>query len=119
MREDKDGEPFLVKPETDKYEVISFLVRNRKSSFTPSEIASDLDIADQTVSNVLSYLLKHGTAVRSQGEYYLNSESAKYLQQRLKSVDSAKQLHDIASNNDAYSENGWEEKLDSCEHNNP
>lgn len=111
MEEHRNDGPFLVKPETDEYETISFLVRNRKSSFNPSEIASTLNVTEQETSRALSHLFDQGLVDRSQESYYVGSEKAKHLQRRLKSVDSAERLHNTTPDDDAYAEGEWEDDL--------
>lgn len=111
MEEPGDNNSFLVKPGTDEYEVTSFLVRNRKNSFTPPEIASSLNIDEDRASKVLSHLFEQKLVNRSQESYYVGSENAKHLQRRLKSVDSAERLHNTTPDDDAYAEGEWEDDL--------
>ncbi|WP_324759474.1 MarR family transcriptional regulator [Haloarcula montana] len=111
MEDQKTDDPFLVKPETDEYDITSFLVRNQESSFTPSEIASTLDVTENEASRVVSSLYERDLASRSQGSYYVDAETAKILRHRLTSVDSAERLHTTAPDNDAYAEDDWEDDV--------
>jgi len=108
-----NDEPFPVKPDTNEYEALSFLVANHQYGFTPAEIADHTDINNSSASKTMARLFKKGLIKRSDGVYYIDPERADTLCQRLESVDAAVQLFESTPDDDAYAEVGWEKKLPS------
>lgn len=108
-----DGNPFPVKSETNEYEALSFLVRNRDYGFRPSEIAEQTDITKTSASKTMTRLFKKGLVKRSDGLYYVDPDRASELQQRLDSLDAAVRMFKMAPDDDVYSEPGWEDSLPS------
>lgn len=113
MGESKDDDPFLVLPGTDEYEALSFLIRNRGEKFMPSEIAARTDISESNTPQTIERLFERDLVESSQGDYYVDIAQAEYLQQRLKSVDAAEQLHNTTPNDDIYAMTDWECQLNS------
>jgi len=108
-----NDEPFPIKPDTNEYEALSFLVANHQYGFTPGEIAEHTDITKSSASKTMTRLFKKGLIKRSDGVYYVDPERADRLKQRLKSLDATVQLFESAPTDDAYAEEGWEEDLPS------
>jgi DNA-binding transcriptional ArsR family regulator len=104
-----------VKPETNEYEALSFLVRNRDYGFRPSEIAEQTAISKASASKTMARLFEKGLVERSEGLYYVDPDCAGELKQRLDSLDAAVRLFDTAPADDAYTEPGWEETLPSID----
>ena len=75
----RDNDPFPVKPETNEYEALSFLVRNREYGFTPSEIAERTTIPEASVSKTMVRLFEKGLVKRSQGAYFVDPADADEL----------------------------------------
>jgi len=113
MKDHRTDDSYIVQPGTDEYDVISFLVHNRRYRFTLSELASALHINEERISEIVSHFLETGIVERVQERYYVDIESAKDLQQRLESIDAAERLHNTAPDDDAYAEQGWENELPS------
>lgn len=113
VRELTNDEPFPVKPETNEYEALSFLVAHREYGFTPTEIATQTDISKSSASKTMTRLFKKGLVERAQGAYYVDPDRAERLKQRLESLDSVVQLFKSAPTDDAYAEKGWENKVPS------
>jgi len=110
-----NDEPFPVKPDTNEYEALSFLVAHREYGFTPSEIADHTDINESSASKTMVRLFEKGFVERSEGAYYAAPDRADKLKQRLESLDSASQLFESAPNDDIYAEEGWEDKMPSID----
>lgn len=108
-------EPFPVKPDTNEYEALSFLVSHREYGFTPGEIADHTDISESSASKTMARLFEKGLVKRSEGAYYVDPDRTDRLKQRLKSLDSAVQLFKSAPTDDAYAEQGWEDELPSID----
>lgn len=106
-------EPFPVKPDTNEYEALSFLVAHREYGFTPAEIADHTDISESSASKTMARLFEKGLVERSEGAYYVDPDRAGTLKQRLTSLDSAVELFESAPNDDAYAEEGWEDEVPS------
>jgi len=117
VRELTNDEPFPVKPETNEYEALRFLLSHREYGFTPSEIADQTDISKSSASKTMTRLFEKGLVERSQGAYYVDPDRAEKLKQRLESLDSVVQLFESAPTDDAYAEEGWEEKVPSIDPN--
>lgn len=111
----KNDEPFPVKPDTNEYEALSFLVAHREYGFTPSEIADHTDIDGASVSKTMVRLFEKGLVERSDGAYYAPPDRVDTLKQRLESLDSATQLFESVPNDDAYAEEGWEDEVPSID----
>jgi len=54
---------------TNKWEVVKFLLKNREQAFTPKEIESNVDVPDGSVGVILSRLEEKGV-VRHKGKYW-------------------------------------------------
>ena len=108
-----NDEPFPVKPDTNEYEALSFLVAHREYGFTPSEIADHTDINESSASKTMARLFEKGFVERSEGAYYAAPDRADTLKQRLTSLDSASQLFESVPNDDVYAEEGWEDEMPS------
>ena len=117
IKELRDNDPFPVKPETNEYEALSFLVRNREFGFTPSEIAERTTIPEASASKTMVRLFEKGLVKRSQGAYFVDPAEADELKDRLNSIDAAARLHQSTSNDDVYGEAGWEDKISSIDPN--
>lgn len=113
----RNGDPFPVKPETNEYDALSFLVRNREYGFTPAEIADRTEINSASASKTMARLFEKGLVERSEGIYYVEPDSADDLKQRLDSIDAAVRLHDTAPDDDAYADAGWEDNVPSIDPN--
>lgn len=113
MDDSRDQEPFPVLPDTDEYEVLSFLVRNRGERFTSSEIAVHADVKEASATETLYDLLEKNLVEHDQGDYYVNSDRAEDIKSRLESVDAAERLHEITPDDDIYAVTDWEEELNS------
>ena len=111
----KNDEPFPVKPDTNEYEALSFLVAHREYGFTPSEIADHTDIDGASASKTMVRLFEKGLVERSEGAYYAPPDRVDTLKQRLESLDSASQLFASVPNGDVYAEEGWEDEVPSID----
>lgn len=110
----RNDDPFPVKPGTNEYEALSFLVSHREYGFTPAEIADHTDVSSSSVSKTVARLYEKGLVSRSSGAYYVEPERADEVKRQLESLDSATRLFDSAPE-DAYSEKGWEEEVPSID----
>jgi Mn-dependent DtxR family transcriptional regulator len=110
MDDFRDHEPFPVIPETDEYEALSFLVRNRGERFTPSEIALHANVSEASAPETLHDLLEKNLVEHDQGGYYVSSDRAEDIKSRLESVDAAERLHETTPDNDVYAVIDWEEQ---------
>jgi len=108
-----NGDPFPVKPETDEYRALSFLVRHREDGFTPQEIAEHTEISESSASQTMPRLFEKGVVERTDGTYYVEPERADSLQRRLESIDAATRLFAYAPEDDAYADPGWEQQVPS------
>jgi len=117
IKELRDNDPFPVKPETNEYEALSFLVRNREYGFTPSEIAERTTIPEASASKTMVRLFEKGLVTRSQGAYFVEPAEAEELKNRLDSIDAAARLHQYAPSDDVYAESGWEDEISSIDPN--
>lgn len=111
----QDSEPFPIKPDTNEYAALSFLVSNRDYGFTPTEIADRTDVSEASASKTMTRLFEKGLVERSQGVYYVDPDRADDLQRRLDSIDAAARLHETAPDDDVYTDPGWEDELPSIE----
>lgn len=110
-------DPFSVKPDTNECDALSFLIAHREYGFTPAEIADHTDISESSASKTMARLFEKGLVERSEGAYYVDPERADTLNQRLTSLDSAVELFESASSDDAYAEEGWEDEVPSIDPN--
>lgn len=106
-----NDDPFLVKPDSNEYEALSFLVAHHKYGFTPDEIAARTALSKATTSNTMTRLFENGLVERAKNVYYIDPRRADELTQRLESLDSAVQLFESAPNDDIYAEEGWEQEV--------
>ena len=111
----KNDEPFPVKPDTNEYEALSFLVAHREYGFTPSEIADHTDIDGASASKTMVRLFEKGLVERSEGTYYAPPDRVDTLKQRLESLNSASQLFASVPNGDVYAEERWEDEVPSID----
>ncbi|MCD2202682.1 helix-turn-helix domain-containing protein [Halobacterium sp. KA-6] len=107
---------FPVKPDTNEYQALSFLIVRRKQRFTPRMIAEHTDICESNVSETVERLFENDLVERSEGAYYVDPRADK-LKQRLESLDAVVQLFDSVPTDDAYGEEGWEDEVPSIETN--
>lgn len=110
-----NGEPFPVKPDTNEYDALRFLVANREYGFTPSEIADKTGVSNSSIAKTMTRLFEKDLVKRSDGVYYVPPEDADEIKQRLESLDSAVQLFESTPDDDAYGEEGWEDDMPSLE----
>lgn len=108
-------DPFPVKPDTNEYEALSFLVAHREYGFTPSEIAAHTDINESSASKTMARLFEKGLVERTEGAYYADPDRVDTLKQRLKSLDSANRLFEAVPNDDVYAQDEWEDELASID----
>lgn len=111
----RDGDSFPVKLETNEYEALSFLVRNREYGFRPTEIADRTDISNASASKTMTRLFEKGLVERSDGIYYVEPDHVDDLKQRLDSLDAAARLFEGACTEDAYAADGWEDDMPSLD----
>lgn len=106
------GDAFLVKPETDEYRVLSFLVAHRGTEFTLDEIVDYTDIRESSATEAVMQLRDRGLVNQSDDHYYyVNQEQGRKLAKRLESLDAAVRLFEVAPTDDAYAERGWEDEV--------
>jgi DNA-binding MarR family transcriptional regulator len=110
----RNSDSFPVKPGTNEYHALSFLVANREFGFTPAEIAERTTISEASASKTMTRLFDKGLVERAQGTYYVEPERADELQRRLDSLDAAARMFERAPD-DAYAEPGWEADVPSID----
>lgn len=110
----RNSDSFPVKPETNEYHALSFLIANREFGFTPAEIAERTRISDASASKTMTRLFEKGLVERAQGTYYVEPERADELKRRLDSLDATARLFETAPD-DAYAEQGWEDEVPSID----
>lgn len=110
-----NDEPFPIKPDTNEYEALSFLIAHREYGFTPIEIADHTEINESSASKTMARLFEKGLVERAEGVYYAAPDRADKLKQRLESLDSAIQLFESGPNDDVYAEEGWEDEMGSID----
>lgn len=115
----RNGDPFPVKPETNEYRALSFLVQNREYGFPPREIAEQTEITGSSASKTMTRLFEKGLVGRADGTYYVGPERADTLQRRLESIDAATRLFADALEDDAYADPGWEQHVPSIRESRP
>ena len=108
-------DPLPVKPDTNEYEALNFLVAHREYGFTPAEIADHTDISESSASKTMARLFEKGLVERTAGAYYVDPERADTLNQRLTSLDSAVELFESAPSDDAYTEADREDEVPSID----
>lgn len=111
----RDSDPFPVRPGTNEYTALSFLVSHREYGFRPSEIGERTDISKTSASKTMARLFEKGLVERSEGVYYVAPERATDLERRLNSIDAAERLFEAAPEDDAYAQEGWEDDLPSLD----
>lgn len=109
-----DDGPFPVKPDTNEYEVLSFLVANHKYGFSPAQVADNTDISKMSASETMTYFFEKDLIEQVDGTYYVDPDCVDKLKRRLNSLDSVVQLFRSVSD-DAYAEDGWEDELPSID----
>jgi len=110
----RNSDSFPVKPGTNEYHALSFLVANQEFGFTPAEIADRTTISDASASKTMTRLFEKGLVERAQGTYYVEPERADELKRRLESLDATDRLFETAPD-DAYAEPGWEDEVPSID----
>ncbi|QLH82073.1 MarR family transcriptional regulator [Halosimplex pelagicum] len=110
-----NDDPFPVKPDTNEYEALSFLVEHHKYGFTPSEIAARTDLREASTSKAMTRLFENGLVERAETIYYIDPRRADELKQRLASLDSVDRLFEAVPNDDAYAKQGWEQEIPSID----
>lgn len=113
----RNGGALPVKPQTNEYKLLSFLVRNRDYAFTLDQIAHKVDVDESSVPETLSRLLEKGLIEQTEDLYYLGPGRADTLKRQLDSIDAAARLFEAAPRDDAYAEEGWENSLPSIDPN--
>jgi len=108
-----DDEPFPVKPESAKYEALSFLVVHHEYGFTPQEIAARTGLNKTTASNTMAQLVENGLVERVEDVYYIDPRRVDELTNRLRSLDSAVELFEVTPDDDSYAEEDWEQEVPS------
>jgi len=109
-----NNNPYPVKPDTNEYEVLSFLVANHKYGFTPSEVAARTDLSETSASKAMARLFEDGLVERAETIYYIDPHRADELKQRLAALESAARLFETAPD-DAYAKQGWEQEVPSLD----
>ena len=110
-----NDEPFPIKPGTNEYEALSFLVANHQYGFTPAEIATNTTVSSTSASKTMARLYKKGFAERSAGAYYVAPDRVETVRKRLDSLDSAVQLFASTADDDGYGTANWDEELPSLD----
>ncbi|WP_210423577.1 MarR family transcriptional regulator [Halorussus marinus] len=101
---------FPIKPDTNEYRVLSFLVAHREYGYTPREIAARTALNKTAVSSTMARLFEYGLIERADNVYYVDPSRASKLKRRLESLDSLVQFFESAPD-DSYAEKGWEQEL--------
>jgi len=109
-----NNNPYPVKPDTNEYEALSFLVANHKYGFTPSELAARTDLSKTSAAKAMARLFEDRLIERAETTYYIDPHRADELKQRLASLDSAARLFEKAPD-DAYAKQGWEHEVPSLD----
>lgn len=110
-----NGDPFPVKPDTNEYEALSFLVTHHEYGFTLSEIAARTDLSKASTAKAMAPLLENGLVERAENIYYIDPRRADELKQRLASLDSVDRLFEAAPSEDAYANQDWEQEVPSID----
>ena len=108
-------EPFPVKPESNEYKALSFLVTHYEYGFTPREIAARTALDKTTAVNALARLFENELINRADDVYYIEPHQVEELKHRLESLDSAVRLFEATPNDDSYAEEGWEQEVPSID----
>jgi len=101
---------FPIKPDTNEYCALSFLVAHREYGFTPREIADRTALSKTAVSNTMARLFEYGLIERADNVYYVDPSRASELKRRLESLDSLVQFFESAPD-DSYAEEVWKREL--------
>lgn len=101
---------FPIKPDTNEYHVLGFLVAHREYGYTPREIADRTALSKTAVSNTMARLFEYGLIERADNVYYVDPSRGSELKRRLESLDSLVQFFESAPD-DSYAEKGWEQEL--------
>jgi len=101
---------FQIKPDTNEYCALSFLIAHREYGFTRREIADRTALNKTAVSNTMDRLFEHGLIERVDNVYYVDPSRASELKRRLESLDSLVQFFESAPD-DSYAEEVWEREL--------
>ncbi|WP_152420067.1 MarR family transcriptional regulator [Halorubrum distributum] len=113
MGESSNDTPFPVLPDTDEHTILSFLVRNSGESFTSRNIAEQTSVRESDISETMENLLEHQLICHSKNTYYVDPERETELKHRLESIDAVVRLFENAPDDDVYSEEGWEDQVES------
>ncbi|MDL0126529.1 HTH domain-containing protein [Halobacterium salinarum] len=105
------GDGFPVRPNTNEYTALSFLVAHRGTEFTLGEIADDTDISESAAAKAVMQLRDWGLIDQSEDHYYVNQERGGELVQRLASLDAVVQIFAATPADDAYAEPGWGDEV--------
>jgi hypothetical protein len=110
----RNSDSFPVKPETNEYHALSFLVANREFGFTPVEVAARTTVSESSASKTMTRLFEKWLVERAQGSYYVEPDRAEELQRRLDSLDATARFFERAPD-DAYAKSGWKEEVPSID----
>lgn len=106
-----DDDPFPVTPDTNEYEALDFLVRHHEYGFRPHEIAERIEINESSVAKTMRRLDEKDLVERSDEIYYVDPVRVDAIKARLKSFDTVARLFERTPDDDAYAEEGWEQKV--------
>ncbi|MDV7350977.1 MarR family transcriptional regulator [Halorubrum distributum] len=104
---------FPVTPGSSEYTTLGFLVARCGRRFSPDEIAAHTDISATKVSNAVAQLVEWGLVQQAATDFYVDSDQAEEIRQRLRSLDAVVQLFETAPTDDAYAESGWTDEVPS------
>ncbi|OSO89356.1 hypothetical protein B9H04_17415 [Halorubrum ezzemoulense DSM 17463] len=104
---------FPVTPGSSEYTTLSFLVARCGRRFSPDEIAAHTDISETKVSNAVAQLVEWRLVQQAAIEFYVDSDQAEEIRQRLRSLDTVVQLFETEPTDDAYAEPGWTDEVPS------
>ena len=107
--------PFSIRPDTNEYEALSFLVAHHEYGFTPREIAVRTVLSEAAASNTLARLFENGVVERTDSIYYIDPHQVDELTYRLKSLDSLVTLFEVTPDGDSYDEEDWEQEVSSVD----
>lgn len=104
---------FSVIPGSNEYTTLGFLVARCGRRFSPDEIAAHTDISATKVSNGVAQLVEWGLVQQAATDFYVDSDQAEEIRQRLRSLDTVVQIFETAPTDDAYAESGWADEVPS------
>lgn len=110
-----NSDSFPIKPESNEYDALSFLVAHHKYGFSISEITARTDLSKANTPKTMTRLSEKGLVERSENVYYIDPRRVNEVKQRLDSLDSVIQLFESTPTDDSYAEEGWEEELPSID----